>query len=131
MRMCLLVQILFGTQVREGIDQMADQIPSRENWISGLGLEFFLHRSFSWLVLILHVVLGLKLWKMTGINRFALSINLLILGTILTGVGMAWFAVPPFLQPLHLLLATITFGVQFLLMLQIIKTDRRVHVGNE
>ena len=127
----LLVQILFGTQVREGIDRMANQIQSRENWISGLGLEFFLHRSFSWLVLILHVLLAVKLWKMSGVNRFALSINLLILGTILTGVGMAWFAVPPFLQPLHLLLATITFGVQFLLMLQIIKTDRRVHAGNE
>ncbi|HEY3430876.1 MAG TPA: COX15/CtaA family protein [Cyclobacteriaceae bacterium] len=117
----LLVQVLFGTQVREGIDLVASRIQDRENWISALGFEFILHRSFSWVVLIFHVILVMKLWKMSGVNRFALIVILLILGTILTGIGMAWFAIPPFLQPVHLLLATITFGAQFWLMLQVNK----------
>ena len=118
----LLLQVLFGTQVREGIDLTASIISDRENWISALGFEFILHRSFSWVVLVLHVILVAKLWKMSGVNRFALTVILLILGTILTGAGMAWFAVPPFLQPVHLLLATITFGAQFWLMFQVNKT---------
>lgn len=123
----LLAQILFGTQVREAIDRVAAIMADRENWISALGTEFFLHRSFSWAVLAIHAILVVKLWKMMGVNRFALTVILLILGTILTGAGMAWFAVPPYLQPVHLLLATITFGVQFLLMLQIRSADNSVN----
>lgn len=115
----LLTQILFGTQVREGIDRVAAEIQDRKNWISALGMEFIVHRSFSWAVLVLHAILIVKLWKMSQVNRFALTVILLILGTILTGTGMAWFAVPPYLQPIHLLLATITFGVQFLLVLKV------------
>ena len=115
----LLIQILFGTQVREAIDFVATQIPSREGWISAIEKDFIIHRSFSWIVLLLHVILVAKLWKMRAVNRFALTVILLILGTILTGAGMAWFAVPPALQPVHLLLATVTFGVQFLLLLKV------------
>lgn len=119
----LFVQILLGTQVREEIDRIASEIQVREDWISALGAAFIIHRSFSWVVLIFHGFLVVKLWKMSIANRFALTVILLILGTILTGVGMAWFAVPPFLQPVHLLLATITFGVQFLLMLRMNKVQ--------
>lgn len=115
----LLVQILLGTQVREEIDRVAIEISTREGWISAVGSDFIIHRSFSWAVLILHVILTVKLWKMQRVNRFVLSLIMLILGTIFTGLGMAWFAVPPFLQPVHLTLATVTFGVQFLLLLRV------------
>lgn len=114
----LLVQILLGTQVREAIDRVA-AVASRDAWISTLGGEFVIHRSFSWIVLILHVSLILKLRKTQGSKVFALTLILLILGTILTGMGMAYFGVPPFLQPVHLLLATATFGMQFLFLLKL------------
>jgi cytochrome c oxidase assembly protein subunit 15 len=115
----LLIQILFGTQVREAIDRVATEIQDRADWIAALGSVFIVHRTFSWVVLIINALLVAKLWKTGGVNRFTLSVILLILGTVLTGAGMAWFSVPPFLQPVHLLLATITFGVQFLLMLKV------------
>ncbi|MFN8336933.1 MAG: COX15/CtaA family protein [Cyclobacteriaceae bacterium] len=115
----LLIQILLGTQVREAIDRVATEISAREEWISAVGLDFIIHRTFSWVVLVINVILTVKLWKMHRENRFALIVIILILGTIFTGVGMAWFAVPPFLQPVHLTLATITLGVQFLLLLRI------------
>jgi cytochrome c oxidase assembly protein subunit 15 len=115
----LLVQILLGTRVREAIDGVATEISARAGWISAIGMDFIIHRSFSWVVLILHVILTVKLWKMQRGNRFVLSLIMLILGTIFTGLGMAWFAVPPFLQPVHLTLATVTFGVQFLLLLRV------------
>lgn len=115
----LLIQILLGTQVREAIDRVATEISAREEWISAVGLDFIIHRTFSWLVLVLNVILTVKLWKMHRSNRFALIVIILILGTIFTGIGMAWFAVPPFLQPVHLTLATVTLGVQFLLLLRV------------
>jgi cytochrome c oxidase assembly protein subunit 15 len=120
--MVLLVQILLGTQVREGIDKVARMVP-RVDWIANLGIEFVIHRSFSWIVLVLHLVLILKLRKTEGSKAFALTLILLILGTILTGVAMAYWAVPPVFQPVHLLLATVTFGMQFLFLLKLKRTD--------
>jgi len=114
----LLVQVLLGTQVREAVDRVAT-VAARESWIANLGGEFIIHRSFSWIVLILHVGLIVKLHKTQGSKAFALTLILLILGTILTGLGMAYFAVPPFLQPIHLLLATATFGMQFMFLLKL------------
>lgn len=115
----LLVQILLGTQVREQIDRLASELTARETWIAAAGIDFIIHRAFSWAVLILNVILTVKLWKMHRANRFVLAVIILILGTIFTGIGMAWFAVPPFLQPVHLTLATISFGVQFWLLLRV------------
>ena len=114
----LLVQILLGTQVREAVDQVANSWP-RGQWIANIQGEFVLHRSFSWIVLILHVGLIVRLYKTDGSKAFALTLILLILGTILTGLGMAYFDFPAFLQPLHLLLATVTFGVQFAFLLRL------------
>jgi cytochrome c oxidase assembly protein subunit 15 len=121
----LLIQILLGTQVREAIDHIA-RLAARNEWISSLGLVFIIHRAFSWLVLIMHGILIWNLRKTRGLKAFPLALILLILGTILTGVGMAWFAVPPFLQPVHLLLATISFGMQFMMLLKINRSDRYV-----
>jgi cytochrome c oxidase assembly protein subunit 15 len=122
----LLVQVLFGTQVREAIDVAEATISDRAKWVESLGLPFFIHRSFSWIILATNAFLVFKLWKMGIQNGFVRATILLILGTIFTGVGMAWFAVPPFLQPIHLLLATVTFGVEFLLLLKVNSLKRTV-----
>ncbi|HYG18523.1 MAG TPA: COX15/CtaA family protein [Ohtaekwangia sp.] len=114
----LLVQIALGTQVREALDEVASRA-ARENWIGEIGQPFDIHRSFSWIVVLLHVGLIYKLVKSGRLKTFALILILLILGTILTGAGMALYAVPAFLQPVHLLLATVTFGMQFLLLLKL------------
>lgn len=114
----ILVQILLGTQVREAIDSVS-RVAGREQWISAIREQFVIHRSFSWIVLLLHVGLIFNLRKIQVLKGFQLSLILLILGTIVTGVGMAWFAVPAFLQPVHLLLATVCFGVQFMFLLKL------------
>lgn len=114
----LFVQIVLGTQVREAIDRVAS-VAMRSEWIESIHGDLFIHRSFSWAVLILHGFLVFNLIKTTALKAFPIALILLILSTILTGAGMAYFDVPPFLQPLHLLLATVTFGVQFLLLLKL------------
>jgi heme a synthase len=115
----VLVQILLGTQVREAIDSVARMVAERGQWISAIDAEFSMHRSFSWLVLLLHVGLVFNVRKSQELKGFLLTLILLILGTIITGIGMAWFAIPAFLQPMHLLLATGCFGIQFLFLLRL------------
>lgn len=124
----LLAQIILGTQVREAVDAVATRLP-RQSWIENLGDAFIRHRAFSWMVVILYVGLTYNLIKTQGLKVFPLAVILLILGTILTGVGMAYFSIPAFLQPVHLLLASAAFGLQFMLMLEL-KTTTEAHINN-
>jgi heme a synthase len=124
----LLVQIFLGTQVREVIDQLANSVP-RDSWMDRVGVDFVIHRSFSWTVLVLHAILLAK-WRKTGApNALTLSLIILILSTFLTGVGMSYFDVPAFLQPVHLLVATLTFGIQYLLLLRLNRVESSVLVN--
>lgn len=122
----VFIQIFLGTRVREVVDEVSNQLSDRNAWISALGITFIIHRSFSWVILVFHAVLLRNLWKSEPTRGFVLPLFLLILGTILSGMGMAYFAVPPFLQPVHLLLATLTFGVEFYLALQLNRTTKHV-----
>ena len=124
----VLVQILLGTQVREAIDNVS-RIAARSEWIPSIQEEFTIHRSFSWIVLLLHVGLFLSLRKLEGIKTIQLALILLILGTIISGVGMSWFEVPAFLQPVHLLLATLCFGVQFMFILKLSRGERESSIN--
>jgi len=105
----LLIQIFLGTQVREKIDLLAADWP-REAWISNVGTDFVLHRSFSWAVLLMISGIWFKLSKTSAKKSLTLTPFLLILSSLLTGIGMAYGGMPAFLQPVHLLLAIITFG---------------------
>lgn len=115
----VLIQIFWGTQVRQAIDKIASSSLTRDSWIAQLGLEFFIHRSFSWLVLGLHVILVVKMAKTSAEKTLPASLIVLILGTLLSGAGMAYFSVPYLLQPVHLLLGTMIFGVQLLLLFRL------------
>jgi len=115
----LLTQVLLGTEVRAAIDNVAQSGEIRGKWISLIWPDFIVHRSFSWIVVLLHAIFILRLKKTTGNNALSLSLVLLILLTILSGAGMGYFSVPAFLQPVHLLVATVTFGLQFLLFLRL------------
>lgn len=107
----LLVQIFLGTEVREAIDVLASSM-AREGWIDGLGEEFIVHRSFSWAVLILNGFFYWQTRKTIGLKALSLALFVLILSSFATGVGLAWFDVPAAIQPVHLVLATIAFGIQ-------------------
>ena len=113
----LLTQIFLGTKVREVLDRLAGTV-RREEWIENAGLSFILHRSFSWAVLLIQVILWFKLRKTTSEYSLTLAPLVLILLSLLTGTAMAYFAVPPSLQPVHLLLAFVTFGWLFKVYLQ-------------
>ena len=114
-------QTLLGTQVREMVDQIAFNLNylNREQWISQLDLSFYIHRSFSSIVLLVNLYLAYLLFRLKDglINRLLLALVILLGLEILFGVMMVEWAIPAFLQPLHLVTATLIFGVQFYLLI--------------
>jgi hypothetical protein len=118
-----VMQVGLGTQVREEIDAIASGLggAGRDTWIEKLGIPFYIHRSFS--LLVLGVNLGLvwllrKQGAWSGALRFfVISLLAVIVVSILSGAALAYFAIPAVLQPVHLLLAALLAGIQFTLLL--------------
>jgi heme a synthase len=115
----LLIQIILGTEVRESIDRIVSTGAHRSTWIGLLGPEFFTHRFFSWVVVLVHLILLIQIGKTSIGNALSRALFVLILCTLLTGAGMGYFSIPAFLQPVHLLIATVTFGLQLLLLFRL------------
>lgn len=120
-----LIQVLIGTQVREAMDVVIERLGNerRTEWIENLGLSFYVHRSFSILIMILHI--GLVYWlKKNTITKGVLSqltmVLLIMVGVeIISGVILAYLSVPALVQPIHLTLATLALGLQFVIGLLI------------
>lgn len=116
------IQVLLGTQVREKIDEVAKLMGEndRVNWIDGTGVFFLIHRSFSLIVLSLHIYLFLKLRKLFDQNLVLNRLNTLLLSVIgleiFTGVCLNYLGFPAFIQPIHLTLAVVSLGIQSLLL---------------
>ncbi|CCG99086.1 Heme A synthase HAS [Fibrella aestuarina BUZ 2] len=119
----LLTQILLGTQVREVVDEVADQFGAQQRfrWIDELGIRFYIHRSFSLVVLATQLLWIWPLVKSQSpantVRQLALSMVALIGVEIATGIVMAYWAIPAWAQPVHLTLAVVALGIQFLVIL--------------
>ncbi len=114
-------QIILGTQVREGIDVVASRLNylNRDLWIERLGPEFSYHRALSTLLLLAGVWVGYRAWQ-TGerrLRRNAAWVGALLLLNPIVGVALATFAVPAWLQPIHLVVGTGLFGAAVLVAL--------------
>jgi cytochrome c oxidase assembly protein subunit 15 len=121
----MLVQVVLGTQVREGIDRVSFALGNmlREEWVDSVGLVFLVHRSFSLVLLAVHVIYFVWAFRFssrnTSIGYWNQSLLVLLVVEIASGVGMAYFGLPAYLQPIHLLFGSMILGVQFILMLQL------------
>jgi cytochrome c oxidase assembly protein subunit 15 len=114
-----IIQIVMGTQVRENIDSVAAQGILRRNWIDNLDTIFYIHRSFSILVLISNLQLCWLIYRegAATLKKWSYWLLFALLTEILSGVIMAYFAVPAAIQPVHLLFGNIIFGIQFILLM--------------
>jgi cytochrome c oxidase assembly protein subunit 15 len=104
----LLIQIILGTQVREEIDiiSKALQYESRELWIGQLSNIFFIHRSFSWILVLGCIGLYLKGRALSSYFPYIRNIILVLFVIILLGIIMTYLNMPALAQPLHLLFAS-------------------------
>ena len=108
-------QMFLGTQVREAIDELTKLGFTRDQWVEELGWSFYIHRSFSWLVLI---VLAIVAWKNEKTHKYASIrwvMGLLIL-ELITGVLLAHVDMPGIVQTSHLIFATMIFGILTMLV---------------
>ena len=111
----LLVQMLMGTAVRAQIDVIAKSLDYgyRDLWIGKLNYWFYIHRSFSLVVTALCVY---QFWLFRKYIGKTLS-NQLVLAcvayTVAAGVVMAYFYMPAWVQPLHLLFSALLFAALF------------------
>jgi heme a synthase len=108
-------QMFLGTQVRESIDELVKIGFTREMWIEELGMPFFIHRSFSWLVL---VVLLIVAWKNESTYQYK-SIRWimgLLIAELLSGILLAYADMPGIVQTSHLIFASVIFGILTMLL---------------
>lgn len=117
-------QIVLGTQVREQVDivSAAAGYVGRETWVAKVGSIFSIHRSMSSAVLLLNGYVGFALWKLgrRRLRRLVVGTLAIIGLEILVGMLLAYVALPAAAQPIHLTLATMLFGSQFLTLLAVV-----------
>jgi len=129
-----IVQIVFGTEVREKIDAISGRLQGgyREDWINNAGMIFFQHRDIAVLVVLANIVLFALVRH--GFNRHSVQqqtmsfVFLIIMLQVVTGVLLSYWSLPPVAQAAHILLASFIFGAQFYLMLNLYTSVRKQEV---
>lgn len=120
-----LLQIAMGTQIRQAMDPLIFQQlvhgdgGDRSLWRESFPIVFYVHRSFSSIILLTNGWLVWQVWKHIDrgslLFRLALALAGLVLTAILTGVSLDRLGFPAVVQPVHLLMANLIFGTQFFL----------------
>jgi cytochrome c oxidase assembly protein subunit 15 len=116
-----VLQVAMGTQVREMTDLLRESQGEelRSSWIDAMPWFFYVHRSFSavvlfanlWLVRLLVMSLG---WQHT-LSKLTLAMICVIGTAVLSGATLGHLGMPALVQPTHLLAASLLFGLQFLI----------------
>ena len=118
-----LLQITMGTQVREAVDFIAHehQYIERQYWRDSFPIIFYIHRSFSSLILFTNLWLGWQIVRESTFShllyRMAWVLTALVVTAILAGVSLDRLGFPAVAQPIHLLMANLIFGCQFFIFI--------------
>lgn len=124
-----LAQILIGTQVREEVDVIAAGMngEGRETWIDMLGSYYTVHKVV-WMIVAVGMVVWARNLLQAKVSKQVRFFVFVILGSlfaeILFGMLLSYLSLPPVLQPLHLLLATIMFAAQFAVLINLLGVER-------
>ncbi|WP_446811260.1 COX15/CtaA family protein [Methylomonas sp. 2BW1-5-20] len=118
-----LLQVAMGTQVREAVDYIAHEHSyiDRQYWRDSFPIIFYVHRSFSSVILFTNLWLAWKIYqqayKRSLLLRTAYVLMGLIVTAILAGVSLDRLGFPALAQPVHLLMANLIFGAQFFIFI--------------
>ncbi|MCP5330609.1 MAG: COX15/CtaA family protein [Pseudomonadales bacterium] len=115
-----VIQVTLGTEVREMIDYLNHtEGAARSSWVEALPWFFNVHRLFSAVVLGCNLWLALLLIRSLGwqhtLTRQAVAMVAVVGISILSGIALGYLGMPAFVQPLHLVGASVLFGQQFLI----------------
>jgi cytochrome c oxidase assembly protein subunit 15 len=121
-----MLQVLLGTQVRQFVDHQSKALgtEAREFWLQNPDVVFYVHRSFSIVLLLLHLWAAYRVYSMRlGFEKINASL-MVILGLILTGIAMNYLAFPWGSQATHLFLAAVLFGFQWYALMELKRASR-------
>jgi cytochrome c oxidase assembly protein subunit 15 len=113
----LIIQIVLGLQIRESVDWISRNATDaqRDEWIQMVPQIFYVHRSFSWVILGLALILIAKVLKSnlrkTSVGLAAWWLVALIVFEMLLGGALNHLGFPAVAQPVHLLVAHLIFGL--------------------
>ena len=113
-----LVQIVLGTDVREQVDIISKTGAPEMMWLKNPTIVFYIHRSFSIVVLLTNLYLFSLNHKLSlGFSKTKWVVAILIL-EIISGIAMYYLDFPFGTQTIHVVLATLLFGIQFYIILE-------------
>lgn len=113
-----LIQVVLGTSVREEIDTISKTGAPEILWLQNPSVSFYIHRTFSIVVLLANLYLFSRNRKLNlGFSKMNWVIILLSI-EIISGIAMYYFHFPFGTQTIHIVLATLLFGVQFYMILE-------------
>ena len=113
-----IIQVLLGTNVREHVDEISETGAPKIFWLQNPSLSFYIHRSFSIIVLLANFYLFFRNRKLQLHCKKINWIVFLIFIEILSGIMMYYLDFPFGTQTIHIVLATLLFGVQFYVILE-------------
>jgi cytochrome c oxidase assembly protein subunit 15 len=131
-----LLQVFLGTQVRQQVDIIAKGfgLEQRELWIDRLGAVFYIHRSFSLLLMVGHAWLFYQVMRHLRhyfvVYRATVWLMAFVLAEVLTGIILSYLSMPRAAQPLHLLLSCMIVGAQSYLLF-VFFSRRRIGSGSD
>jgi len=120
-----IIQVVIGTQVRQYVDvQMAmNNYTNQTLWLASEPIVFYVHRSFSILLVLLNFTWIWFSKKQASYMRSMNWIAVLIILEAISGIVMYYVDFPFLSQPLHLLLSSILFSVQFFCLLRLTRSN--------
>ncbi len=124
-----LIQVALGTQVRQYVDEQIKVLGelSKSQWLNPPTITFYIHRSFSVIIVLVN---GWLLYKSKKLKLKVSKLNwvLIFIGLeAFTGILMFYFDFPFLSQPMHLVLASLLFGVQFFILLEVFISSQKVN----
>jgi len=115
-----LIQIVLGTQVRQFVDTQIKKIGYQDMSLilSEPPIGFYTHRTFTLLVIAIAIYMFWRNKKLSlGFSKINWVITLMIL-EIISGLSMYYFDFPFGMQTIHLVGASLLFGMQFYMILE-------------
>ena len=113
-----LVQIVLGTQVRQFVDEQANVYYDKFEWFNEIPKVYEYHRTFSLVVIAVNFGLFYLNKKLNLGNNYISYVIVLLFIEALSGAVMFYFNFPFGSQTIHLFIASLIFGFQFLILLQ-------------
>src|SRR5690606_36628502 len=115
-----LIQVVLGTQVRQFVDEQVELLgyDNMNMILNSPEVTFYIHRTFSF------VVFGINLWLYLRNKKLGLRYNkvnwaiALLLVEIASGIAMYYLDFPFGSQTIHLVTASLLFGIQYYIWLE-------------